>query len=64
MTEFHTILHERAREALARLSRAVDLGDDYSVDVLTGELDSIQRLADDHDVRLPELDAYRGAPAA
>ncbi len=64
MTEFHTSLHERAREALAGLARARDLGDDYSVDVLTGELDSIQRLADDHDVRLPELDAFRGVPAA
>lgn len=59
MTEFHTSLHERAREALANLVRARDGEDDYSVDVLTGELESILRLADDHGVPLPELDDFR-----
>ncbi|MEO3939153.1 hypothetical protein V3N99_20720 [Dermatophilaceae bacterium Soc4.6] len=64
MTEFHTRLHERAREALAGLDRARDCGEDYTADVLTGELESILRLADDHGVRLPELDDFRVRSAA
>lgn len=63
MTEFHTNLQERAREVLAGLVEARDAGDDYSVDVHTSELDTIQRLADDHDVRIPELDHYRASAA-
>lgn len=64
MTEFHQQLHERAQDALRSLSQAQTAGDDYSADIHTGELESILRLADEHDVRLPELDAFREAHAA
>lgn len=59
MTEFQTELRDRAREALQSLAQAREAGDDYSADVHTGELESIQRLADDNDVYLPELDRFR-----
>jgi hypothetical protein len=59
MTEFPTQLRDRAREALKALEEAREAGDDYSVDIRTGELESIKRLADEHDVRLPELDGFR-----
>jgi len=59
MTEFLTQLRDRAREALKALEEAREAGDDYSVDIRTGELESIKRLADEHDVRLPELDGFR-----
>jgi hypothetical protein len=59
MTEFLTQLRDRAKEALKALEEAREAGDDYSVDIRTGELESIKRLADEHDVRLPELDGFR-----
>jgi len=59
MTEFLTQLRDRAMEALKALEEAREAGDDYSVDIRTGELESIKRLADEHDVRLPELDGFR-----
>ena len=58
MTEFLTQLRERARQALAALQEARLADDDYSVDVHTGELESIARLASEHDLRLPELDSF------
>lgn len=64
MTEFHTQLRDRAREALRQLAEAQAADDDYSVDVRTGELDSISRTADEHDLRVPELDAWRRSRAA
>ena len=63
MSEFHTQLRERARQALAALHEARLADDDYSVDVRTGELESIARLASEHDLRLPELDSF-GSDAA
>lgn len=64
MTEFHSGLHERAREALSSLSQAEASGDDFSVDIHTEEIGSLLRLADEHGVRLPELDAWRRDHAA
>ncbi len=64
MTEFHAGLHERAEEALTALAQARATGDDYSVDIHTEELDSLLRLADEHGVRLPELDGWRRHHAA
>lgn len=63
MTEFQTELRDRAREALRSLAEAREAGDDYSADVHTGDLESIQRLADDNGVRLPELERF-GSDAA
>lgn len=64
MTEFHTQLRDRAREALRQLADAQAADDDFSFDFHTGELDTISRLADEHDLRVPELDAWRRARAA
>ena len=64
MTEFHSQLRDRARDALRQLAEAQAAGDDYSVDIHTGELDSISRLADEHDLRLPEVEAFRSSRAA
>lgn len=64
MTEFHAGLHERAREALTALTQAEASGDDFSVDIHTEELGSLLRLADEHGVRLPELDGWRRDHAA
>lgn len=63
MIEFQAQLRDRARQALDALALAEESGDLYSVDVRTGELESIARLADEHDVRLPELDAFRSRAA-
>jgi len=64
MTEFHAQLRDRAREALRQLAEAKATGDDYSIDVHSGELDSIARTAEEHDVRVPELETFRGSHAA
>ena len=64
MTEFHSQLRDRAREALRQLAEAEAAGDDYLIDIHTGELDSISRLADEHDLRVPEIEAFRGSHAA
>ncbi|MEP6797561.1 MAG: hypothetical protein ABI890_05405 [Lapillicoccus sp.] len=64
MTEFSAQLRERARESLRLLAEAEACGDDYSVDVHTGELESISRMADEHDVRVPELTTFRASHAA
>ncbi len=63
MTEFLANLRDRARQALRSLEEARDAGDDYAMGIHTSELESIQRLADEHDVRLPELAAFRGDAA-
>ncbi len=59
MSEFQTELRDRAKQALRSLDEARKSGDDYSVDIHTGELESIQRLADENDVRVPELVRFR-----
>jgi hypothetical protein len=53
MSEFATELEGRAQEALASLREAEAAEDDYLVEVRVGELQSLSRLADDHDVTLP-----------
>ncbi len=63
MTEFQSELRDRAKQALQSLDEARTSGDDYCADVHTGELESIARLADDHDVRIPELDRFRSDAA-
>ncbi|MGI8717900.1 MAG: hypothetical protein ACR2JN_08745 [Lapillicoccus sp.] len=63
MTEFQSELTDRARSALQQLAQAREAGDDYLAHVRVGELESIARLAAEHDVDLPELDEFR-SPAA
>ena len=59
LTQFSAQLRNRARQALHDLAEAQDAADLYSADVHTGTLESISRLANDHDVQLPELDPFR-----
>lgn len=61
MVEFLDQLRHRVRNALADLERARAAGDDYSVQVHTGELESIARIAESHGVRLPELEGFQAA---
>jgi hypothetical protein len=61
MVEFLDQLRHRVRNALADLERARAAGDDYSIQVHTGELESIARIAESHGVRLRELDGFRAA---
>lgn len=53
MSAFASELERRAQAALASLAEAETAGDDYLVEVRVGELQSLSRLADDHDVTLP-----------
>ena len=53
MSAFASELAGRAHEAVASLIEAEAAGDDYLVEVRVGELQSLSRLADDHDVQLP-----------
>jgi len=55
VSEFATELEGRAHEAIASLREAEAAGDDYLVEVRVGELQSLSRLAADHDVTLPRL---------
>jgi hypothetical protein len=61
MTEFLDQLRHRVRNALDELERARDTGDDYSIQVHTGELESIARIAESHGVALRELDGFSPA---
>jgi hypothetical protein len=58
MTEFLDQLRHRVRNALDELERARDTGDDYSIQVHTGELESIAQIAESHGVALRELDGF------
>lgn len=61
MVEFLDQLRHRVRDALADLEQARDAGDDYRVQVHTGELESIARIAESHGVRIVELDGFSAA---
>lgn len=61
MTEFLDQLRHRVRHALDDLEQARAAGDDYSVQVHTGELESIARIAEAHGVHLRELEGFRAA---
>ncbi len=58
MLEFVDQIRQRATAALADLERARSAGDDYSVQVHTGELESFARLATEHGIRVPELGPF------
>ncbi|MBB2984896.1 hypothetical protein [Terracoccus luteus] len=61
MTEFVDQIRQRVRDALADLERAADAGDDYGVQVHTGELESFARLAAENGLTVPELAPFRAA---
>jgi len=56
MSEFASNVNERVREAQDALESAREDGDDYLVGVHTGELESLARLAQEHDVALAAHD--------
>jgi hypothetical protein len=57
MTEFHAELRAHAREAVQLLREAEQSGDDYSAEVQRADLENIARIAREHGVALPEVDA-------
>ena len=54
MSEFRTELRRRFRRAQAALHAAHEADDEYAANVHTGEIDSLRRLADEHDVTLDD----------
>ena len=61
MTEFHSEIRDRAAHAVKSLKDAQASGDDYLVDVKEAELENLARLATEHGLRIPELEAYSAA---
>jgi hypothetical protein len=61
MTEFADQIRLRVSDALTDLAQARAAGDDYRVQVHTGELESFARLAEENGVRVPELEPFRAA---
>ena len=55
MREFVSEVSERVVVARRSLAEAEATGDDYLVGVLLGELESLGRLAAEHDVEVPGL---------
>jgi hypothetical protein len=61
MTEFHAEMRDRAVTAVQSLKHAQDSGDDFLVEVREAELENLARLATEHGLRIPELQAYNAA---
>jgi len=61
MTEFHAEMRDRAVTAVQSLKKARESGDDYLVEVREAELENLARLATEHGLRIPELQAYIAA---
>jgi hypothetical protein len=64
MTEFHAEVRERVLLAVTSLEEARHSGDDHMVEVRVGELESLARLALEHDLDVPELSSYAVARAS
>jgi hypothetical protein len=65
-SQFATDLRRRVREAQQALGEAEDDGDFYSVDIRTGELNSLLRIAKENGVdigELPDSEQRRSAEA-
>ena len=56
MSEFHSEISNRIDRVRGDLARGAADGDDYLVEVSLGELESLARLAVEHDVRVDGLD--------
>ncbi len=61
MTEFGEQIRVRVLDALDDLAQARAVGDDYRIQIHTGELESFARLAAENGVRVPELEQFRAA---
>lgn len=61
MTEFVDQIRRRVSDALTDLETAHASGDDYGVQVHTGELESFARLAAENGLTVPELAPFRAA---
>jgi hypothetical protein len=61
MTEFVEQIKIRVSDALGDLAQARAAGDEYQVQVHTGELESFARLAAENGVSVPELEPFRAA---
>ena len=61
MSEFIHQIKERVQEALSNLDRARTEGDDFAVQVHTGELESFAHLAREHGVTIAGLQEFRAA---
>lgn len=57
MTQFGAELRSRVAAARTAMASAQDIGDDYLVEVLAGELESLSRLAAEHQVALDDESA-------
>lgn len=55
MNAFTAEIADRVAEAQASLKKARSSGDDYLADIRLGELDSLARLAREHDLDVPGL---------
>jgi len=63
MTQFQAELRERVAAALTSLREAREAGDDHLAEIRVGELESLARLARDHDIPVDELGAYNPTEA-
>ena len=61
MTEFGEQIRVRVLDALDALAQARAAGDDYRIQIHTGELESFARLAAENGIRVPELEHFRAA---
>lgn len=61
MTEFVDQIRVRVLDALDDLASARAAGDDYRIQIHTGELESFARLAAANDLRVPELEPFQAA---
>lgn len=61
MTAFVEEIRTRVIDALGDLEEARAAGDEYRVQIHTGELESFARLAAENDLRVPELEPFRAA---
>lgn len=59
MSELSDALHARAAAALESLGIAKAENDEHLADVRLGELDSLARIAEEHNLDVPELRGYR-----
>ncbi len=54
MSDFRTQLRLRTRQAERSLAEALEAGDHYLAEIQLGELESLQRVAADHQVSLDD----------
>lgn len=57
MTQFGAEIRSRVTAARSAMASAQEAGDDYLVEVLAGELESLSRLAAEHQVALDDESA-------